>query len=199
MVLARVVVLASGDGSTLQAIIDATADPRYGVEIVGVGADREGSRAQRRAETHGIPTWVERVEDHPDRPAFDHAVAARLAGHRPDLVVLAGYMKILGPAVVEVFRCVNTHPALLPRHPGAHAVRDALATGDTETGVTVHWVDRGIDTGPLLAQVTVPIEAGDDEATLRARIQAAERPLFVATVGRLAREIVIDRPQEVRR
>ena len=189
MVPARVVVLASGDGSTLQAIIDAAADPAYGVRVVAVGADRFGSRAQQRAEGHGVPTWIERVEDHPDRPAFDDAVAARLAGNRPDLVVLAGYMKILGPAVVDTYRCVNTHPALLPNHPGAHAVRDALDAGDTETGATVHWVDRGVDTGPVLAQVKVPIEPGDGEDTLRARIQAAERPLYVATIGRLARGI----------
>lgn len=197
MVAARVVVLASGDGTTLQAILDAADDPAYGAEVVALGADRLGTRAQQRADARGIPTWVERVEDHTDRPAFDSAVAGRLAGSRPDLVVLAGYMKILGPAVVDDYRCVNTHPALLPRHPGAHAVRDALAAGDTETGATVHWVDRGVDTGPVLAQVSVPVEPGDDEDTLRARIQAAERPLYVAAVGLLARELI--RPQEVRR
>lgn len=199
MVPARVVVLASGDGSTLQAIIDACIDADYGVRLVAVGADRVGSRAQSRAEDSGIPTWIERVEDHAARADFDEAVAMRLREHRPDLVVLAGYMKILGPAVVDHFRCVNTHPALLPKFPGGHAIRDALAAGESETGATVHWVDRGVDTGPVLAQVKVPIEPGDDEATLRARIQAAERPLFVAAIGLLARETTLNQTQEVRR
>ena len=117
-------------------------------------------------------------------------MAARLAKDEPTLVVLAGYMKILGPAVVERFRCINTHPALLPLHPGAHAIRDALAAGDTQTGASVHWVDRGVDTGPVLSQIKVPIEPGDDEDSLRERIQAAERPLFVSTIGLIVREIL---------
>jgi len=187
---ARLVVLASGAGTTLQAILDATRDPSYGASVVGVGSDRHGARAHERAAASGVPCWCVRTEDFATRSDFDEGVAARLAADEPDLVVLAGYMKILGPAVVRRFPIVNTHPSLLPAHPGAHAVRDALAAGDTETGATVHWVDEGVDTGPVLAQVRVPILPGDTEATLTDRIQAAERPLYVSTIGRLVRREV---------
>ena len=188
MTRARVVVLASGAGSTLGGLIEAAADPTWAVDLVAVGVDREGSGAEARARAAGIPVWCEQVSAHPDRAAFDAAVARRLAGDAPHLVVLAGYMKLLGPAVVDAFRVVNTHPALLPAFPGGHAVRDALAAGVTTSGATVHWVDRGMDTGPVIAQVQVPVHPGDTEDTLRARIQAAERPLFVSVVGRLARQ-----------
>ena len=185
---ARLVVLASGEGTTLQGLLDAAADPAYGVQIVALGTDRPGTGAQRRAEAAGIGVWTEALADHPDRRAFDDAVAARLAADGPDLVALAGWMKILGPAVVARFRCINTHPSLLPAFPGAHAVRDALAAGVATSGATVHEVDEGVDTGPVLAQVAVPVRADDTEQSLHARIQAAERPLFVTTIGRLARQ-----------
>lgn len=190
MTRARVVVLASGAGSTLGALLQAATDPAYGVQVVAVGVDRDGSGAELRAGAAGIGVWCERVDHHPTRGAFDDAVAARLAADAPDLVVLAGYMKLLGPAVVQHFRIVNTHPALLPAFPGAHAVRDALAAGAIETGATVHWVDEGVDTGPVIAQVRVPVRPRDIEQTLRSRIQAAERPLLVDVVGRLARQEV---------
>jgi phosphoribosylglycinamide formyltransferase-1 len=186
---ARLVVLASGDGSTLQALLDAAADPAYGAVVVAVGTDRPEIRALERAATSAVPTFTVRVEDHPDRAAFDVAVADAVAVHEPDLVVLAGYMKLLGPAVVRRFRIVNTHPALLPLFPGAHGVRDALAAGATESGATVHWVDEGLDTGPVIAQVRVPVRPGDDEVSLHARIKAAEAPLFVETVGQVARSL----------
>ncbi len=185
---ARLVVLASGAGTTLQAILDAATDPTWGAEVVALGTDRHDTGAQRRAEAAGVPVWTVRLEDCQDRPAFDAAVAARLAADAPDLVAMAGWMKILGPAVVRRFRCVNTHPALLPAFPGAHAVRAALVAGATESGATVHEVDEGVDTGPVLAQARVPVLSGDTEDTLRARIQAVERPLFVDTIGRLARQ-----------
>jgi formyltetrahydrofolate-dependent phosphoribosylglycinamide formyltransferase len=128
-----------------------------------------------------------RLEDYPDRASFDAATAAHIAAFRPDLLVLAGYMKILGKAVIGQFPAVNTHPSLLPAFPGARAVRDALAHGVKVSGVTVHWVDEGVDTGPIIAQVAVPVEPGDTEQTLRNRIQAVERGLFVETIREIIR------------
>jgi len=122
------------------------------------------------------------------REAFDGEIDMALRAANIELVVLAGFMRILGPRVVGGFKIVNTHPALLPAFPGAHAVRDALAAGAAATGVTVHWVDEGVDTGPVIAQVEVPVEPGDDEANLRERVQAAEKPLYVTTLRRLCQE-----------
>jgi phosphoribosylglycinamide formyltransferase-1 len=185
---ARLVVLVSGSGTNLQALLDAAADPSYGARVVAVGADRDGIEGLERARRAGVPTFVERVGDHPDRAAWDHGLAARIAEHRPTLVVSAGFMKILGPRVLKDFTVVNTHPALLPSFPGAHAVRDALAYGVKLTGCTVHVVDEGVDTGPVIAQEAVPVLPGDDEATLHERIKTVERRLLVEVVGRMARE-----------
>lgn len=184
---ARVVVLVSGSGTTLQALIDAAGDPAYGVEVVAVGADRDGIQALERAHGHGIPTFVCRVTDHPDRAAWDRELAARVAAHRPDLVVSAGFMKILGPAVLDAYHVVNTHPALLPAFPGAHAVADALRYGVRVTGCTAHLVDGGVDTGPILDQRAVAVEDGDTEDRLHERIKTVERTMIVDVVGRLAR------------
>lgn len=180
--MARLVVLASGTGTTLQAILD---DEVLGAQVVAAGTDVPGCPAMRRAEAAGVPTFAVALRDHPDRAAWNAELAAAIAKHEPDLVVLAGFMRLLAPSVVNRFRIVNTHPALLPAFPGPHALRDALAAGVETTGVTVHWVDEGVDTGPVVAQTRVPIEPGDDEETLRARVQAAERPLYVATLRRL--------------
>ncbi len=184
---ARLVVLASGVGTTLQAVLDACRDPSFGAGVVAVGTDRFGTGAQERALTAGIPVFTIRLEDFPHREAFDEATAEQIAAHDPDLLVLAGYMKILGKQVVGRFRTVNTHPSLLPAFPGAHAVREALAHGVKISGVTVHWVDEGVDTGPILAQAAVDVEASDTEDTLRTRIQAVERVLYVQTIGRIVR------------
>lgn len=187
---ARLVVLASGAGSNLQALLDACADPAYGAQVVAVGADRDGTGATQRAERAAVPSFVVRLADHPDRAAWDVALAERVAAYEPDLVVSAGFMKIVGAAFLARFagRYVNTHPALLPAFPGAHAVRDALAYGVKVTGATVHIVDAGVDTGPIVAQTAVPVRPGDDEQALHARIKDVERPLLVATVGRMVRE-----------
>ncbi len=184
---ARLVVLASGVGTTLQAILDACREPGFGARVVAVGTDRPGTGAESRARVAGVPVFMVRLEDYPDRAAFDAATAAHVAAYRPDLLVLAGYMKILGKTVVEQFPAVNTHPSLLPAFPGAHAVRDALAHGVKVSGVTVHWVDEGVDTGPIIAQVAVPVEPGDTEQTLRSRIQRVERGLFVETIRQIVR------------
>lgn len=188
---ARLVVLVSGSGTNLQALLDAIAaeGPAYGATVVAVGADRTGIEGLRRAERAGVPTFVCRLADHPSRSAWDDALAEAVAAHRPDLVVSAGFMKIVGPRFLARFggRTVNTHPALLPSFPGAHGVREALEYGVRVTGCTVHFVDDGVDTGPIIAQQAVEIRDGDDEAALHERIKDIERRLLVEVVGRLAR------------
>ena len=183
---ARLVVLASGSGSTLQAVLD---DPELGPQVVAAGTDVPGCPAMERASAAGVPTFAVALRDCPDRAAWNDELAATIAKHDPDLVVLAGFMKMLAPEVVTRFRIVNTHPALLPAFPGAHAIRDALAAGAEITGVTVHWVDEGVDTGPVIAQAEVPVRAGDDEDSLRARIQAAEKPLYLTALRQLCTDI----------
>jgi phosphoribosylglycinamide formyltransferase-1 len=196
---ARLVVLVSGSGTNLQALLDAAAadggadgadGAGYGAEVVAVGADREPCTGLKRAEDAGLPTFVCRVRDHADRAAWDRALTARVAAHDPDLVISAGFMKIMGPAFLARFggRVVNTHPALLPSFPGAHGVRDALAHGVKVTGCTVHFVDDGVDTGPIIAQGAVEVREEDDESALHERIKEVERRLLVEAVGRLARQ-----------
>lgn len=186
---ARLVVLVSGSGTNLQALIDATADPSYGAHIVAVGADRRGIAGLTRAEAAGITTFVERVGDHADRDAWDAALTDAVAAHEPDLVVLAGFMKLMGPRFLARFggRTLNTHPALLPSFPGMHGPRDALAHGVKISGATLLVVDEGVDTGPIVAQVAVPVLPDDDEAALHERIKTAERGMLVEHVGELAR------------
>jgi phosphoribosylglycinamide formyltransferase-1 len=188
-VAARVVVLVSGSGTNLQALLDAATDPAYPAEVVAVGADRDGIEALARAERAGVPTFVLRVGDFPSREAWDAALADETAKHEPDLVVLAGFMKLAGEAFLARFggRCINTHPALLPAFPGMHGARDALDYGVKVTGCTVFVVDAGIDTGPILAQAAVPVLDDDDEVSLHERIKTAERTLLVDTVARMAR------------
>ena len=187
----------SGSGTTLQALIDATTSPEYGAQIVAVGADRPDIEGLARAERAGIDTFVVRLGDHDDRDAWDRALAKAVAEHDPDLVVLAGFMKLAGPAFLDRFggRTVNSHPALSPAFPGTQAPRDALAYGVKITGATLFVVDAGIDTGPIVAQVAVPVLPGDDETTLHDRIKISEREMVVEWVGRLAREpfAIIDR------
>jgi phosphoribosylglycinamide formyltransferase-1 len=188
----RLVVLVSGSGTNLQALLDAIAThgtEAYGAEIVAVGADRDGIEGLARAERAGIPTFVRRVKDYDSRDEWDHALAEAVAAHEPDLVVSAGFMKIVGKEFLARFggRFVNTHPALLPSFPGAHGVRDALAYGARVTGCTVHFVDDGVDTGPIIAQGVVEVRDEDDESALHERIKEVERRLLVDVVGRLAR------------
>ena len=187
---ARLVVLVSGSGTNLQALLDASADPAYGATIVAVGADRFDIEGLRRAEKVGIPTFVCRVGDHATRADWDAALTEAVAAHQPDLVVSAGFMKILGADFLAQFggRCLNTHPALLPAFPGAHGVRDALAYGVRVTGCTVHLVDAGVDTGPIVAQAAVTVLDDDDEDSLHERIKTVERDLLTEVVGRMARE-----------
>ncbi|MGY5116516.1 phosphoribosylglycinamide formyltransferase [Streptomyces sp. 900105755] len=188
----RLVVLVSGSGTNLQALLDAIAEhgaEAYGAEVVAVGADRAGIEGLARAERAGIPTFVTRVKDFATREEWDRALTAAVAAHEPDLVVSAGFMKIVGKEFLARFggRTVNTHPALLPSFPGAHGVRDALAYGARVTGCTVHFVDDGVDTGPIIAQGVVEVRDEDDESALHERIKDVERRLLVEVVGRIAR------------
>lgn len=191
---ARLVVLVSGSGTNLQALIDAVGDDpgAYGAEIVAVGADRGSIAGLDRAASAGLPTFVCRVKDHATRAEWDAALTEATAAHEPDLIVSAGFMKIVGKEFLARFggRVVNTHPALLPSFPGAHGVRDALAYGAKVTGCTVHFVDDGVDTGPIIAQGVVEIRDEDHEdggVALHERIKDVERRLLVDVVGRLAR------------
>ncbi|MFE9325217.1 phosphoribosylglycinamide formyltransferase [Nocardia sp. NPDC052278] len=191
---ATVVVLASGTGSLLRALIEAAAAPEYPATVVAVGVDRV-CQATEHAAAAGIPAFRMAVRDFPDRAAWDVALTDAVAAYEPDLVVSAGFMKILGPVFLARYggRIINTHPALLPAFPGAHGVRDALAYGVKVTGSTVHLVDSGIDTGPILAQEAVPVLDDDDEATLHERIKVVERRLLAEVVAAVAtRGIVSD-------
>jgi phosphoribosylglycinamide formyltransferase-1 len=182
-----VVVLVSGSGTLLQALLDAAADPGYGVRIAAVGADRPCVGVER-AERAGIPTFVVRPADFEDRSAWDLALAERVAAAGPRFVVPEGFTRILGPATLGAQPVVNTHPALLPSFPGAHGVRDALAYGVKVTGTTCHVVDAGVDTGPIIEQRVVTVEDDDTEDSLHERIKVQERDLLVDVVSRLARE-----------
>ncbi|MGY4103003.1 phosphoribosylglycinamide formyltransferase [Nocardia sp. R16R-3T] len=191
---ATVVVLASGAGSLLRALIEAAAAPEYPATVVAVGVDRI-CQATEHAAAAGIPAFRMTLKDFPDRDAWDVALTDAVAAYAPDLVVSAGFMKILGPVFLARYggRIINTHPALLPAFPGAHGVRDALDYGVKVTGSTVHLVDSGIDTGPILAQEAVPVLDDDDEATLHERIKVVERRLLAEVVAAVAtRGIVSD-------
>ncbi len=187
--LKRLVVLVSGAGTNLQALLDACASDSYGARVVAVGADRDGVAALARAQAAAVTTFTLRVHDYTSREGWDRALTAACAGFGPDLIVLAGFMKLVGGDFLARFggRVINTHPALLPSFPGRHGVRDALDFGAKVSGCTVFFVDAGIDSGPIIAQAAVPVRDDDDEAALHERIKAAERPLLVATVGRLVR------------
>ena len=184
------VVLVSGAGTNLQALLDACADDAYGARVVAVGADRPNTYAIERAERVGVPTFVVELSHFEDRADWDAALTEAVATHTPDLVILAGFMKLVGPAFMGRFtdRIVNSHPALLPAFPGMHAPHDALAYGVKVTGCTLFVVDDGIDTGPIVAQAAVPVRDDDDEATLHERIKSVERQLLVDTVRAFARE-----------
>lgn len=196
----RLVVLVSGSGTNLQALLDACADPAYGAEVVAVGADRDGIEGLARARRAGVPTFVHRVGEHASREDWDAALTDAVAAHEPDLVVLAGFMKLVGASFLGRFggRVVNTHPALSPSFPGMHGPRDALEYGVKVTGATLFVVDAGVDTGQIVAQSVVPVEDDDDVASLHERIKTAERAMLVDAVGRIAREGLVVEGRRVR-
>ena len=182
---ARLIVLASGSGSTLEAVVGAVQAGDFNAEVVAAGSDRPDCLAMKRAAEAGVPTFTVNFADYPVRSDWDAALAEVLTDYRPDLVVPAGFMRLLAADTVNRFSMVNTHPSLLPSFPGAHAIPDALAHGVKLTGVTVHRVDAGLDTGPILAQAAVPVHDGDTEDSLRERIQQVEKPLYIQTIRQL--------------
>lgn len=183
MTKARLVIMASGNGSIAQSIIDAAASKVLDAQVVGLICDKEGAQVLQRAKDAEIQTYLAPMKS--DRKLWDSEIINILEELSPDLVVSAGFMRILSAECVARFRIVNSHPALLPLFPGAHAVRDALAAGAKETGTTIHWVDSGVDTGEIIAQEIVAINGSDTEASLHERIKIAERKLFVATLQSL--------------
>jgi len=187
---ARLVVLISGSGSNLQALLDACADPAYGAQVVAVGADRDGIAGLERAAAAGVPTFVHKVKSFAERADWDRALTSSVAAYKPDLVVSAGFLKLVGDDFLESFgdRYINTHNALLPAFPGIHGPRDALEYGVKVAGATLFFVDGGVDTGPIIAQVVVPVLDDDTEEDLTERIKDVERRQLVEWVGRLVRE-----------
>ncbi len=186
----RVVVLASGTGTLLQSLIDAASNPDYPAEVVAVGSDRPDIPALDRAAAASLPSFVVRLSDFADRAAWDVALTEAVIAHEPDLVVLAGFMKLAGAAFLAKFggRTLNTHPALSPAFPGMHSARDALEYGVKLTGCTLFIVDDGVDTGPIVGQVPVPVRADDDETSLHERIKEQERILLVDSIARMAEQ-----------
>jgi len=174
----RILILASGAGTLAQSIIEAE---ELDIEIVAVISDQAQASVLDRARAAGISCEVVCLEN--SREQWNAQIIERVGAHRPDLVVSAGFMRILPADFVSRFPTINSHPALLPEFPGAHAVRDALAAGVSITGTTVHWVDAGVDTGPVITQMQVPVLAGDDEASLHERIKKVERGLIVSTIA----------------
>jgi formyltetrahydrofolate-dependent phosphoribosylglycinamide formyltransferase len=186
---ARVAVLVSGSGSNLQAIVDAERAGAASYEVVVVISNRPGVKALERARAAGVEALVLDHAAFASRDAFDRALDAGLRARHVDLVALAGFMRLLGPAFVASWRgrLLNVHPSLLPAFPGARAVRDSLAAGVARTGVTVHFVDEGVDTGPVISQEAVDVLPGDDESSLTARLREVEHRLFPRAISALAR------------
>ncbi|MCC6644744.1 MAG: phosphoribosylglycinamide formyltransferase [Polyangiaceae bacterium] len=194
-------VLASGEGTNLQAILDACASGELRARVALVGSDRPGARALERAAAARVPTVVSRPKDHASREAHDAVFVEAAAAHGAEVVVLAGYMRLVTRTLLDAFpdRVVNVHPALLPAFPGTDGLGDALAHGATIAGTTVHLVDAGVDTGPILAQAAVPIVDGDTKATLAARVRPLEHALLLRALGWLVEGRVTVTREEGRR
>ena len=184
----RIVVLVSGSGSNLQAVIDAVAQGELDLEIAAVGSDRPDAYGLVRAREAGIPAFTVNFRDYADRAEWDAELTRVVSSYAPDLVLSSGFMRIVSAAFIDTFqgRYLNTHPALLPAFPGAHGVRDALAYGVKVTGCTVHWADAGVDTGPIVTQEAVAVLDGETEAELHERIKVVERRLLVSTLSAIA-------------
>lgn len=178
----RIVILASGSGSLAQEIINADFSD-VDSEVVALICDRPGAQVLQRAEAAHIESYLIPMME--DRAQWNRELEALIAALRPTLVVSAGFMRILPEPITTRFKIINSHPALLPNFPGAHAVRDALAAGVSETGTTIHWIDAGVDTGEVIAQEKIEIMAGDTEESLHERIKIIERGLIVATIRRV--------------
>ena len=179
----RVVILASGSGTLAQAIFDARQNVLTDADIVAVITDKADAQVLDRALAASVESFV--IPMLPDRTEWDRELETLIAALKPDLVVSAGFMRILSPKIVERFKVINSHPSLLPLFPGAHAVRDALAAGAKQTGTTIHWVDAGLDTGEVIAQERLDILDSDTEESLHERIKILERGLIVATIAQI--------------
>ena len=178
-----IVLLASGSGTLAQAIFEAVRTGELDVNILGLISDQPDAQVLKRSEQFEIPTWTLPMKG--DRAEWNLQLANRVADLNPDLVVSVGFMRILSPSFVSKFKVINSHPSLLPKFPGAHAVEEALTAGMDLTGASVHWVDAGIDTGKIIAQVEVPILSGENKESLHERIKIAERELIVKTLNEL--------------
>jgi len=185
------VVLISGGGSNLRALLEACEDAEFPARVVAIGADRDAD-GFAHAEAFGIPTFSVALSNYADRGEWGGALLEEIEIWTPDLVILSGFMKLLPPRVVDALspRLLNTHPAYLPEFPGAHAVRDAIAAGVSETGASVIVVDNGVDSGPIVSQRRVPVLAGDSEASLHDRIKPVERELLIQAVLDIANGVV---------
>jgi phosphoribosylglycinamide formyltransferase 1 len=190
VVTARLVVLVSGTGTNLQALLDACADPAYGAKVVAVGADRDGIEGLERAARAGVPTFTHSVKAYASREDWDAALIESIRPYQPDLIISAGFLKLVGATFLDAYgdRYINTHNALLPAFPGIHGPRDAFAYGVKVAGATLFFVDQGIDTGPIIAQTVVPVLDDDTEDDLTERIKSAERVQLVDVVGRMVRD-----------
>lgn len=189
-VTARLVVLVSGTGTNLQALLDACEDPAYGASVVAVGADRDGIEGLNRARKVDVPTFTRSVKSYAARSDWDEALTESIRPYQPDLVISAGFLKLVGPAFLTAYgdRYINTHNALLPAFPGIHGPRDAFEYGVKVAGATLFFVDQGVDTGPIIAQTVVPVLDDDTEDDLTERIKTAERVQLVDIVGRMVRD-----------
>ncbi|MFN4846895.1 MAG: phosphoribosylglycinamide formyltransferase [Rhodoluna sp.] len=187
-----VVVLISGSGSNLLALLKASENPLYPAKIVAVGSDKDAA-GLAHAELYEVDTFVVEPERFSSKEEWANTLLANVLHHQPDLVVMAGFMKILPASFVQALngKLINTHPSLLPEFPGAHAVRDALRAGASKTGVTIHLVDEGVDTGQVIIQQEVPVAKGDTEEILHERIKVIERELLIRTVEDIAGKRIV--------
>jgi phosphoribosylglycinamide formyltransferase-1 len=187
-----VVVLISGSGSNLLALLKASENPLYPAKIVAVGSDKDAA-GLAHAELYEVDTFVVEPERFSSKEEWASTLLANVLHHQPDLVVMAGFMKILPASFVQALngKLINTHPSLLPEFPGAHAVRDALRAGASKTGVTIHLVDEGVDTGQVIIQQEVPVAKGDTEEILHERIKVIERELLIRTVEDIAGKRIV--------
>lgn len=191
----KLAVLGSGTGSNLEAIIKATQNPKYPAYVGVVISDQKEAPALKKATAHQIPAVFVNPKLYESREAYDQMLASMLKEYKVDLVILAGFMRILSPIFVQAFpkKILNIHPSLLPKYPGLHAVKEALASGDSHTGCTVHFVDENVDTGPVIAQTKVPIQKGDTEDSLHSRIKEQEHILYPKVISDMGPSLWIEK------
>ncbi|MFC6170773.1 phosphoribosylglycinamide formyltransferase [Loigolactobacillus jiayinensis] len=183
----KIAIFASGNGSNFQALVEGIKQQQVAAQVVLLVCDQPQAYVLQRAQQLAIPVWTAAFNQFSDKAAFETAILSELQQRGVELILLAGYMRIIGPTLLQAYpqRLINIHPALLPNFPGRHGIEDAFAAGVTETGVTIHYVDAGIDSGPIIAQQTVPIKPSDDLASLSQRIHQTEHRLYLASLVKL--------------